>query len=66
MKNDKNMITDTESRVKYRIIKEDGTPLSVARTPQLAELYVNSLPAELRETCRIVPITEDNKQVLFG
>lgn len=66
MHNNDNMLTDTESNVKYKIVKEDGTSLSVARTKQLAELYVNGLPQELRENCRIIPITEDNKQVLFG
>ena len=61
-----NMITDTESSIKYKIVNKDGSELSVENSRQLAEMYINNLPQDLRESCRIVPITEDNKQVLFG
>jgi len=64
--NRENMITDTESNVKYKIVSKDGTQLSVEGSKPLAEMYVNNLPQDLREGCNIIPVTEDNKQVLFG
>jgi hypothetical protein len=64
--NDENMITDTESTVKYKVIKSDGAELTVEDSRNLAEMFLNGLPKELKEECKIVPITEDNKQLLFG
>lgn len=66
MNNSENMIADTESTVKYKVINEDGSQLSVEDSRSLAELFINGLPSEIREKCKIVPITEDNKQILFG
>lgn len=64
--NNENMITDTESTVKYKVVNAEGAQLSVEDSRSLAEMFVNGLPPELKEDCKIVPITEDNKQVLFG
>jgi hypothetical protein len=60
------MIVDTENTVKYKVVNSEGTQLSVEDSRNLAEMFINGLPPELKEDCKIVPITEDNKQVLFG
>lgn len=66
MLNNENMVTDTESTVKYKIFDKDGNEIGVESSKHLAEMRVSSLPKKLREGCNIVPVTEDDKQLLFG
>lgn len=66
MNNNQNPIFDTESLTKYKIVDKNGNSIGVENTKQLAEMKLISLPEELREGCNIIPITEDNKQLLFG
>jgi len=66
MFDNKNMITDTESAVKYKILDKDGNEIGIETSKHLAEMRVSSLPKSLREGCNIIPVTEDNKQLLFG
>jgi len=66
MFNNDNMITDTESSVRYKILDKNGNQIGIEKSKHLAEMRVNSLPEELKEGCDIILITEDDKQVLFG
>ena len=59
-------LLDSTDQVKYKIITKDGREVGVKDSQMLAEMYINQLPEELREGCRVVPITEDGKQLLFG
>lgn len=64
--NKQNPIFDTENSTKYKIVDKNGKEIGVENTKHLAEMRMVSLPEELREGCNIIPITEDNKQLLFG
>lgn len=59
-------IFDTENLTKYKIVDKNKNVLGVENSKHLAELRISSFSEELREGCDIIPITEDNKQLLFG
>lgn len=66
MYNNENMILDSQDQVKYKVISKEGKEVAVKDTQMLAEMFINQLPDELREGCKVVPVTEDGKQLLFG
>lgn len=66
MYNNQDMIADSQETVKYKIVTKDGKEVGVRDSQMLAEMYINQLPEELREGCKVIPITEDGKQLLFG
>ena len=59
-------LIDSVEQVKYKVIGKDGKEITVRDSQMLAEMYINQLPEELREGCRVVPITTEGKQLLFG
>lgn len=61
-----NMITDSQETVKYKIVTKDGKEVGVKDSQLLADMYINQLPQDLREGCRVIPVTGDGKQLLFG
>lgn len=61
-----NMITDTHDVVKYKIVGTDGKEIAIRQTQMAAEMYLDQLPEELREGCKIIPITGEGQQLLFG
>jgi len=66
MFNNENMITDAQDQVKYKIVTKDGREVGVKDSQMLAEMYINQLPEDLREGCRVIPVTDEGKQLLFG
>lgn len=60
------MLLDSEQVVKYRVVDKHGNEVAIKDTHMLAEMYINTLPDEVKEGCKVVPITEDGKQLLFG
>lgn len=60
-----NMLTDNENKVKYQVVVA-GTVLAERGTMQLAENFVAQLTTEQQDNARIVPVTQEGKQILFG
>lgn len=60
------ILVDNSDQVKYKVVGKDGREITVRDSQMLAEMYINQLPEELREGCRVVPITTEGKQLLFG
>jgi hypothetical protein len=59
-------LADSTSNVKYKIITEGGEVLAIEQSKLLADMFVSKLTEEQKKKCIIVPITEDNKEVLLG
>lgn len=60
------IIVDNSDQVKYKVVGKDGSEIATRDSQMLAEMYINQLPDDLREGCRVVPVTTDGKQLLFG
>ena len=60
------VLTDSSNTVRYKVLSESGQILSVEPSKMLAEMYVDRLPDNQKSACIIVPITEDNKDILLG
>jgi len=60
------MLTDSSNTVRYKVISEKGEVLSIRSSYMLAEMFLERLTEDQKATCRIVPITEDNKDILLG
>lgn len=49
------------------VVKVNGVPISSPLPSQLLrEQFVASLPTRQQQLAEIVPVTPDNKQILFG
>jgi len=59
-------LTDSTDGIRYKVIGEDGKVLAVEASKLLADMFVNNLTEDQKSKCIIVPITEDNKDILLG
>lgn len=62
----KQTLTDSTNGIRYKVLSEKGEVLSIEPSKMLADIFVNRLTEDQKSKCIIVPITEDNKQVLLG
>ena len=61
-----NKLINEQEQVRY-VIKVNGQTVSVPfATRPLAEAHLGNLPQDQQIIAEIVPVTEDNKQILFG
>jgi len=60
------VITDSTDGIRYKVLGEDGSVLAIEPSKLLADMFVNNLTEDQKSKCLIVPITEDNKDILFG
>lgn len=60
------VLTDSTNNVRYKVIGEDGSVLAIEQSKILADMFVNNLTEDQKSKCIIVPITEDNKEILLG
>lgn len=60
------VLTDSTNGVRYKVIGEDGSVLAIEQSKILADMFVNNLTEDQKSKCIIVPITEDNKEILLG
>ena len=59
------ILNDNQSDVKYQVVL-NGTVLAERSSHQLAESFIGQLATDQQEQARIVTITENGKEVLFG
>jgi len=68
--NDHSKILLDSTPIKYKIVCKTGfgreKVLTVAESRVLAENYVLGLSKRRQKKCKIVPVTEDNKELLLG
>lgn len=60
------IITDSSSTTRYKVITENGEVLAIEPSKMLADLFLDRLTEEQKRNCKVVPITEDNKDILLG
>lgn len=59
-----NMINENQS-IKYKIVSQ-GKTLAERESKTLAEMFIVDLPANLKESARIVPVDSQGREVLLG
>lgn len=59
------MMVDETNGVKYLVVV-DGITVATRNSKQLAEAYILSLDEGKQSEASVVPVTNDNKEILLG
>jgi len=62
----KKTLTDSTNDLRYKVIGENGRVLTVESSKLMADVFVSNLTEDQKSKCIIVPVMEDNREVLLG